>query len=368
MSIQMVDLKGQYLKISNEINDSIQEVIDSTAFINGPKVKEFAQNLEAYVGVKHVIPCANGTDALQVAFMALDLNPGDEVIVPCFTYVATAEVIALLGLVPILVDVDPKTFQIDTRAFESAITDKTKAVVPVHLFGQCADMETILSISNQHNIYVVEDTAQAIGAHYTLGSETRGAGTMGHFGTTSFFPSKNLGCYGDGGAIFTNDDALAEKARMICNHGQKKKYHHSVVGVNSRLDTIQAAVLDVKLKYLDEYNAARQKVAEVYDAAFANHPALEIPFRDIKSTHVFHQYTLKINGLDRDHLKQHLADNGIPSMVYYPVPLNRQEAYKRVGNFPITDDLCTRVLSLPMSTELTINQQQKVIETLLNFA
>ena len=368
MSIQMVDLKGQYLKISNEINEAIQEVIDSTAFINGPRVKQFAQNLESYVGVRHVIPCANGTDALQVAFMALNLKPGDEVIVPCFTYVATAEVIALLGLVPVLVDVDPKTFQIDTKAFESAITPKTKAVVPVHLFGQCADMETILSICKQHNIYVVEDTAQAIGAHYTLNGEVRGAGTMGHFGTTSFFPSKNLGCYGDGGAIFTNDDDLAEKARMICNHGQKKKYFHSVVGVNSRLDTIQAAILDVKLKYLDEYNTARQQVADRYDEAFANHPALEIPLRDSKSTHVFHQYTLKINDLDRDALKQHLADNGIPSMVYYPVPLNEQEAYKGVGNFPVTDDLCTRVLSLPMSTELTIDQQQKVIETLLNFA
>jgi UDP-2-acetamido-2-deoxy-ribo-hexuluronate aminotransferase len=316
MSIQMVDLKGQYLKISNEINEAIQEVIDSTTFINGPRVKQFAQNLESYVGVKHVIPCANGTDALQVAFMALNLKPGDEVIVPCFTYVATAEVIALLGLVPVLVDVDSKTFQIDTTAFESAITAKTKAVVPVHLFGQCADMETILSICKQHNIYVVEDTAQAIGANYTLNGEVRGAGTMGHFGTTSFFPSKNLGCYGDGGAIFTNDDDLAEKARMICNHGQKKKYYHSVVGVNSRLDTVQAAILDVKLKYLDEYSAARQQVANRYDEAFANHPALEIPYRDLKSTHVFHQYTLKINDLNRDALKQHLADNGIPSMVY----------------------------------------------------
>jgi dTDP-4-amino-4,6-dideoxygalactose transaminase len=364
----MVDLKGQYLKISNEINEAIQEVIDSTTFINGPRVKQFAQNLESYVGVKHVIPCANGTDALQVAFMALNLKPGDEVIVPCFTYVATAEVIALLGLVPVLVDVDSKTFQIDTTAFESAITAKTKAVVPVHLFGQCADMETILSICKQHNIYVVEDTAQAIGANYTLNGEVRGAGTMGHFGTTSFFPSKNLGCYGDGGAIFTNDDDLAEKARMICNHGQKKKYYHSVVGVNSRLDTVQAAILDVKLKYLDEYSAARQQVANRYDEAFANHPALEIPYRDLKSTHVFHQYTLKIHDLNRDALKQHLADNGIPSMVYYPVPLNEQEAYKGVGNFPVTDDLCTRVLSLPMSTELTIDQQQKVIETLLNFA
>ncbi len=368
MSIQMVDLKGQYLKINDEINEAIQTVLDSTIFINGPQVKSFAANLQSYLNVKHVIPCANGTDALQVAFMALDLRPGDEVIVPCFTYVATAEVIALLGLKPVLVDVDPNTFQIDIAAFEAAITDKTKAVVPVHLFGQCADMESILPIAKKHSIFVVEDTAQAIGAKYTFDNgQAHSAGCMGDFGTTSFFPSKNLGCYGDGGAIFTNNDDLASKARMICNHGQKKKYHHSVVGVNSRLDTIQAAILDVKLKYLDTYSAARQQVAARYDEAFGNHEAFEIPQRDPKSSHVFHQYTLKINGLDRDALKEHLANNGVPSMVYYPVPLNEQEAYKGVGKFPVTYDLCSRVLSLPMSTELTENQIHTIIETTLKF-
>lgn len=368
MSIQMVDLKGQYLKINDEINEAIQTVLDSTNFINGPQVKSFAKNLETYLGVKHVIPCANGTDALQVAFMALDLKPGDEVIVPCFTYVATAEVIALLGLNPILVDVDPSTFQIDIKHFEAAITNKTKAVVPVHLFGQCADMESVLAVAKKHSIYVVEDTAQAIGATYTFNNgESFSAGCMGDFGTTSFFPSKNLGCYGDGGAIFTNNDDLAIKARMICNHGQKKKYHHSVVGVNSRLDTIQAAILDVKLKYLDAYSSARQEVASRYDAAFGNHINFEIPKRDPQSTHVFHQYTLKINGLSRDLLKEHLANNGVPSMVYYPVPLNEQEAYKGVGNFPVTNDLCSRVLSLPMSTELTNSQLDTIIETTLKF-
>ena len=368
MSIQMVDLKGQYLKINDEINAAIQNVLDSTSFINGPQVKSFANNLQSYLNVKHVIPCANGTDALQVAFMALDLKPGDEVIVPCFTYVATAEVIALLGLKPVLVDVDPNTFQIDIDALESAITAKTKAVVPVHLFGQCADMESVMSIAKKHGIYVVEDTAQAIGSQYTFDNrDSFAAGCIGDFGTTSFFPSKNLGCYGDGGAIFTNDDDLAVKARMICNHGQKKKYHHSVVGINSRLDTIQAAILDVKLKYLDTYSGARQHVAARYDEAFQNHNAFDIPVRDPKSSHVFHQYTLKINGLDRDALKQHLAAHDIPSMVYYPVPLNEQEAYKGVGKFPVTYDLCSRVLSLPMSTELTENQINTIIETTLKF-
>lgn len=364
----MVDLKGQYLQIKDEINEAIQSVIDSTSFINGPHVKRFAENLQSYLGVKHVIPCANGTDALQVAFMALDLKPGDEVIVPCFTYVATAEVIALLGLQPVLVDVNPDTFQIDVQAMEAAITPKTKAVVPVHLFGQCADMESVMNVAKKHSIYVVEDTAQAIGATYRYSSgETVSAGCMGDFGTTSFFPSKNLGCYGDGGAIFTNNDDLAQKARMICNHGQKKKYHHSVVGVNSRLDTIQAAILDVKLTYLDQYSSARQQVAARYDDAFKNHKAFEIPKRDPKSTHVFHQYTLKINGLNRDALKEHLSKHGVPSMVYYPVPLNEQEAYKGVGNYPVTADLCSRVLSLPMSTELTEDQLQTIIETTLKF-
>lgn len=368
MSIQMVDLQGQYLKIKGEIDTAIQAVLDSSAFINGPQVREFAEQLQNYLNVKHVIPCANGTDALQAAFMALDLQPGDEVIVPCFTYVATAEVIALLGLKPVLVDVYPDTFQMDCEQFEKCITPKTKAVVPVHLFGQCANMDAVMAIANKHNLYVIEDTAQAIGAKYTSHTgEVKSAGCIGHIGTTSFFPSKNLGCFGDGGAIFTNDDELAAKLKMICNHGQPKKYHHKIVGINSRLDTLQAAILQVKLKYLDEYSAARNAVAQRYDEAFKNDERFEIPNRDPQSTHVFHQYTLKINNLDRDHVKEYLAKNDIPSMVYYPIPLNEQEAYLQVGKFPITQDLCSRVLSLPMSTELDESQLNKIVETLLNY-
>lgn len=369
MSIQMVDLRGQYLKIEDEIKTAIQQVIDSTAFINGPMVREFAQNLQEHLGIQHVIPCANGTDALQIAFMALDLKPGDEVIVPCFTYVATAEVIALLGLKPVLVDVDPNTFQVDPDLVEKAITPKTKAIVPVHLFGQCADMNRLMELAEKHNLYVVEDTAQAIGAIYhTADGSVKPAGGIGHIGTTSFFPSKNLGCYGDGGAIFTNDDALAANIRMIANHGQKKKYHHSVVGVNSRLDSIQAAVLNVKLKYLDSYTAARNRVADFYDQALAGDDRFEIPERALNSSHVFHQYTLKLNGVNRDELRAYLSDHGIPSMVYYPLPLNKQEAYRSDKVFPVTNDLCNRVLSLPMSTELTNEQLELITKTLLNFS
>ncbi len=368
MSIQMVDLKGQYLKIKDEVDAAIQDVIDSTAFINGTPVKEFASNLAQYLSVKHVIPCGNGTDALQVSLMALDLKPGDEVIVPCFTYAATAEVIALLGLTPVLVDVDPDTFQVNVAEIEKHISPKTKAIVPVHLFGQCADMEAILVLANEHNIAVVEDNAQAFGATYTFSDGSRvSAGCMGHLGTTSFFPSKNLGCYGDGGAIFTNDDQLAEKARMICNHGQKKKYHHSMVGVNSRLDSIQAAVLNVKLNYLDTYASHRNYVADYYDRVLGNDSRFTIPKRMNNSSHVFHQYTLKLNHLDRAELQEHLKKSGIPSTVYYPVPLNEQEAYKSVGSYPITQDLCTRVLSLPMSTELTDEQLELITNTLVNF-
>jgi dTDP-4-amino-4,6-dideoxygalactose transaminase len=364
----MVDLKGQYLKIKDEVDAAIQDVINSTAFINGAAVKEFAANLAEYLRVKHVIPCANGTDALQVSLMALDLQPGDEVIVPCFTYVATAEVIALLGLKPVMVDVDPDTFQVDIAEIEKHITAQTKAIVPVHLFGQCSDMEAIMKLAEKHNIAVVEDTAQAIGAKYTFSDgKTVSAGCIGHFGTTSFFPSKNLGCYGDGGAIFTNDDELAEKARMICNHGQKKKYYHSVVGVNSRLDSIQAAILNIKLKHLDTYASHRNYVADYYDRVLGNDPRFTIPKRVENSSHVFHQYTLKLNNLDRSEVQNHLKNSGIPSMVYYPVPLNEQEAYKSVGSYPVTQDLCTRVLSLPISTELTEAQLELITNTLVNF-
>ncbi len=369
MSIQMVDLKGQYLKIKNEIDSAMQEVLNSSAFINGSPVRDFSDNLANYLEVNHVIPCANGTDALQVAFMALGLQTGDEVIVPCFTYVATAEVIALLGLKPILVDVRLDTFEVDVAEIEKNITSKTKAIVPVHLFGQCADMDKIMAVAEKHNLYVVEDAAQAIGAKYTLANgQTKSAGCIGHIGTTSFFPSKNLGCYGDGGAIFTNDADLAEKIRIICNHGQKKKYYHSVIGVNSRLDSLQAAVLNIKLKHLDEYSAARNVVADFYDKAFADDKRFTTPVRVENSTHVFHQYTLILNDVNRENLKEYLSSHGIPSMIYYPVPLNEQEAYKTVGNFPITQDLCSRVLALPISTEMSTDQLELITQTVLNFS
>ena len=366
MNIPMVDLKTQYHRVKNEIDRAILDVVENTAFINGPAVKEFQTGLENYMHVKHVVNCANGTDALQIAMMALDLKPGDEVITTSFTFVATVEVIALLQLTPVLVDALPGTYNIDPVALEKAITPKTKAIVPVHLFGQCADMESIMAIANKHNLYVIEDNCQAIGAYYTFSDGTRKqAGTMGHVGTTSFFPSKNLGCYGDGGAMFTNDDALAEKLRMISNHGMKVRYYHDSIGVNSRLDTIQAAVLNVKLAQLDTYIANRQRAAAYYDHAFANHPNITIPARDPKSTHVFHQYTLVLKGVDRAAFQAKLQEKGIASMVYYPVPMHMQKAYTdsryKEGDFPVTEELSNNVMSLPMHTELTEEQLAYIV-------
>ncbi|MDP1802824.1 MAG: DegT/DnrJ/EryC1/StrS family aminotransferase [Bacteroidota bacterium] len=366
----MVDLKGQYEKIKSEVDKGIQEVLNTTAFINGPAVKEFQADLEAYLKVKHVIPCANGTDALQIAMMALGLKPGDEVITASFTYVATAEVIGLLGLTPVLVDVYPDTFDIDIEAIERNITPKTKAIVPVHLFGQCADMERIMAIAKKHNLYVIEDVAQAIGADYIFSDGKKAkAGTIGTIGCTSFFPSKNLGCYGDGGAMYTNDDELAKKMKMVAHHGQSVQYVHDVLGVNSRLDTIQAAVLKVKLKHLDEYAAARNKVAEYYDKAFANNTKLKTPVRTKKSNHVFHQYTLQLNGVDRTKLREQLAEKGIPAMIYYPIPLHMQNAFKsdrfKQGDFPVTEKLCACVLSLPMHTELDGETLKYITDTVL---
>jgi len=366
MNIPMVDLKTQYHRVKNEIDRAILDVVENTAFINGPAVKEFQTGLENYMHVKHVVNCANGTDALQIAMMALDLKPGDEVITTSFTFVATVEVIALLQLTPVLVDALPGTYNIDPVAMEKAITPKTKAIVPVHLFGQCADMESIMAIANKHNLYVIEDNCQAVGAYYTFSDGTRKqAGTMGHVGTTSFFPSKNLGCYGDGGAMFTNDDALAEKLRMISNHGMKVRYYHDSIGVNSRLDTIQAAVLNVKLGQLDTYIVNRQRAAAYYDHAFANHPNITIPARDPKSTHVFHQYTLVLKGVDRAALQAKLQEKGIASMVYYPVPMHMQKAYAdaryKEGDFPVTEELSNNVMSLPMHTELTEEQLAYIV-------
>lgn len=370
--INMVDLKGQYAKIKNEIDKRVMDVIESTAFINGPEVKTFQQNLEKYLGVNHVIPCANGTDALQVAMMALDLKPGDEVITASFTFIATAEVIALLGLKPVLVDVNPETFNIDPAAIRKAITPQTKAIVPVHLFGQVAEMEEIMAIAKEYNLFVIEDNAQAIGAEYTFtDGKKKKAGTIGHIGCTSFFPSKNLGCYGDGGAIFTNDDVLAEKLRIVVNHGMKIRYYHDLIGVNSRLDSIQAAILDVKLRHLDEYAEARNRAANYYDKAFSQSNKLRIPGRYNKSNHVFHQYTLVTNGVDRIALQQYLAEKGIPMMIYYPVPLHMQKAYidarYKEGDFPVTEFLCEKVISLPMHTELDEEQLHFITQSVLDF-
>lgn len=368
----MVDLKGQYQKIKPEVDAAIQSVIDSTSFINGQAVKDFAANLEKYLGVKHVIPCGNGTDALQIAMMALKLKPGDEVIVPAFTYVATAEVIGLLGLTPVMVDVNPKTFTVERQNIVKAITANTKAIVPVHLFGQSCDMEPILKLAKEQGLYVIEDNAQAIGAEYTF-SDGRKAktGTMGTIGCTSFFPSKNLGCYGDGGALCTNDDALAERIRMVANHGQKKKYYHSVIGCNSRLDTIQAAILDIKLKHLDEYGKARHDAAAYYTENLKDVKGIEIPFEAENSTHVYHQYTLKVLDGKRDALKKHLEDNGIPSMIYYPLPLQEQEAFQFITRTAESLDnakkLSDSVLSLPMHTELTGKEQDFIIDKIRKF-
>jgi dTDP-4-amino-4,6-dideoxygalactose transaminase len=363
--IQMVDLQSQYQKIKVEVDRGIQEVIDSAAFIKGAAVSRFEQNLASYTGAKHVIPVGNGTDALQIALMALGLKPGDEVITPTFTFIATAEVVALLGLKPVLVDVDWDTMNISLEAVRRAITDKTKAIVPVHLFGQCADMEGLLELAKEKGLYIVEDACQAIGSKYQFSDGvTKQAGTMGDIGCTSFFPSKNLGCYGDGGAIFTNDDALAGKMRAIANHGMVVRYYHEMVGVNSRLDSIQAAILDVKLQYLDEYIAARQKTAAYYDKAFEGKDWLLTPVCSNRSTHVYHQYTLRLMGVDRDALRVALAEKGIPAMVYYPVPLHLQEAYKDArygeGAFPVAERLAECVLSLPMHTELDEEQLEYI--------
>ena len=370
--IMMVDLKDQYELIKTEVNTAIMSVIDSTTFINGPAVTKFQKNLEAYLNVKHVIPCANGTDALQVCMMVLDLKPGDEVITTSFTFIATAEVIALLGLTPVLVDVLPDTFNIDPKAIERAITPKTKAIVPVHLFGQVADMEKIMEIADKHKLHVIEDNCQAIGADYIFKDGTKKkAGTISILGCTSFFPSKNLGCYGDGGAIFTNDDELAIKLRQIVNHGMTVRYYHDMIGVNSRLDSIQAAILDIKLARLEVYAANRNKAALFYDHAFANHPKLQIPFRSKNSTHVFHQYTLITKDLDRFKLQDFLNNKGIPAMIYYPVPLHMQKAYLdpryKEGDFPVTEMLCKSVISLPMHTELDEVQLQFITTSVLEF-
>ncbi|ULQ58176.1 DegT/DnrJ/EryC1/StrS family aminotransferase [Flavihumibacter rivuli] len=370
--IQMVDLKQQYLKIKPEVDAAIHAVLDSVAFINGKAVQDFAASLANYLGSKHVIPCANGTDALQIAMMALDLQPGDEVITPSFTYIATTEVVALLRLKPVFVDVDPKTFCMDPAALEKAITPKTKAIVPVHLYGQAANMEAIMAIANKHAIPVIEDNAQAIGSDfYFSDGAVKKTGTIGTIGCTSFFPSKNLGCYGDGGAICTNDDELAARIRMIANHGQSKRYYHDLVGCNSRLDSIQAAVLNVKLPLLDSYIEARRKAADFYDKAFANHPRITVPYRDQNNKHVFHQYTLVLEGVDRDGLNQYLADKQVPSMIYYPVPAHRQQMFESYGgsefNLPTTDWLTERVISLPMHTELDEEQLNYIVGNVLEY-
>ena len=370
--IQMVDLRSQYLNIKDEIDKAIHEVIDSCAFINGPAVTAFQKDLEKYLGIKYVIPCANGTDALQVSMMALGLQPGDEVITTSFTFIATAEVIALLHLTPVLVDVDPDTFNIDPEAVERAITSKTRAIVPVHLFGQCAPMEEIMKIALKHKLFVIEDNCQAIGADYIFSDGSRKkAGTIGQIGCTSFFPSKNLGCYGDGGAIFTNDDELAKQLRVVVNHGMAVRYYHDYVGVNSRLDSIQAAILKIKLQYLDRYAAKRRAAADHYDKAFKGNPKLKIPARYSRSNHVFHQYTLVTNDIDRAALIAFLNSKEIPAMIYYPVPLHLQKAYLdpryKPGDFPVTEHLSDSVVSLPMHTELDEEQLQHITRTVLEF-
>ena len=376
----MVDLKGQYADIKQEVDSSIQEIIDNTAFINGPKVHQFQKNLENYLGVKHVIPCANGTDALQIAMMGLGLEQGDEVITADFTFAATVEVIALLKLTPVLVDVDPDNFNIDIDAIKKAITPKTKAIVPVHLFGQCANMKAIMQIAKEHNLYVIEDNAQAIGANYTYQDGTKAkAGTIGHVASTSFFPSKNLGCYGDGGAIFTNDDDLAHTIRGIVNHGMYERYHHDVVGVNSRLDSIQAAVLDAKLPHLDNYNQARRDAARKYNAALKDVPQITLPktvnncegICDTCDCHVFHQYTLKLENVDRDALVKYLNSHDIPCGVYYPIPLHKQKAYQdsryNEADFTVTNQLVQQVISLPMHTELEDDQIEFITSKIKEF-
>jgi len=371
-NIQMVDLKGQYNKIKNQIDTAVIKTIESTSFINGPVVKEFSNSLAEYLDVKHVIPCANGTDALQIALMALSLKPGDEVICPSFTYVATAEVISLLGLTPVMADVDPDTFNITAELIKPLITSNTKAIVPVHLYGQSCDMEEIMDLANEFDLYVIEDNAQAIGAKYTFSDgSVKNTGTIGHIGTTSFFPSKNLGCYGDGGAMFTNDDEIAKNLKMIANHGQEAKYYHKVTGCNSRLDSIQAAILNIKLKYLDDYSASRNKMAEEYDRGFLKIPELSVPKRQSNSTHVFHQYTLKVKSELRSKLINYLQASNIPVMIYYPVPLYKQEAFNNyvVDGFYIknVEELCATVFSLPIHTEIENSSQGFIIQKVKDF-
>ena len=364
----MVDTHTQYQKIKTEVDQAVIGVLESSAFINGKPVQTFASNLSAYLGVKHTIPCGNGTDALQIAMMALGLQPGDEVITPSFTYIATTEVIALLRLTPVFVEVDPETFCIDPAAIEKAITPRTRAIVPVHLYGQAAPMEEIMAIAAKNNLYVIEDNAQALGADYTFSDGVKKkTGTIGHIGCTSFYPSKNLGAYGDGGAIFTNDDELARQLKMIANHGQSRRYYHDVVGCNSRLDTIQAVVLDIKLSHLDEYATARRAAADFYDQAFRGNDKIRVPARAPWSHHVFHQYTLVLEGIDRDALSQYLAEKGIPSMIYYPVPGHRQKMFEQSGipakEMPVTDWLTSRVISLPIHTELDQEQLEYITRT-----
>lgn len=368
--IKMVDLQSQYLRIKPEIDSAIQNVLNTTAFIQGPQVGDFANDLKNYTGAKFVIPCANGTDALQIAMMALGFKPGDEIILPVHTYVATAEVIALLGLIPVFVDVDEQTFNIDINQLESKITSRTVGIVPVHLYGQCADMEAILRIATKHNLHVIEDAAQALSAEYIFSNGVRKkAGTMGVIGTTSFFPSKNLGCFGDGGAIFTNDAALAEKIKMIANHGQKIKYQHDSIGVNSRLDTLQAAVLKVKLRYLDEYTSNRNTAAAFYDKELANIPGVKIPVKSQYATHVYHQYTLKVD--KRDELKAFLEGKAIPTMIYYPIPLHFQKAYQQPkfgeGSFPVSEKLSKTVISLPIHTEMKTEELDFICQAIKTF-
>jgi len=364
-NLPMVDLQGQYQKIKDEINLAMQQTLESCYFIGGPQVNSFARKLEAYLDVKHVIPCGNGTDALQIALMALDLQPGDEVITTPFTFAATAEVIALLKLTPVFVDIHPDTFNIDETKLEAAITDKTRCIIPVHLFGQVAHMEPLMAIAKKHHLFVVEDNAQAIGANYTFSNgQSQKAGTIANIGTTSFFPSKNLGAFGDGGALFTNDDKLAEKIKMIANHGMKTRYYHDEIGLNSRLDAIQAAVLEVKLRYLDQYNTLRKEAADRYNHLFEGISAVTVPFEASYCNHVYHQYTLKVNG-DRDEIKNKLFEQGISSAIYYPVPLHLQKAYKpygfKEGDYPITEELARKVLSLPIHTELNATIQQFIV-------
>ena len=370
--IEMVDLKGQYLRIKTEIDSAINEVIENTAFINGKHVETFSENLKTYLGANYVVPCANGTDALQVALMALNLKTGDEVIVPSFTFIASAEVIGLLGLRPVMVDVDYDNFNVTAKNIEKAITVNTKAIIPVHLFGGAAQMEEIMLLAKKYDLYVVEDNAQALGADYIFDSGKRQKlGTIGHIGCTSFFPSKNLGCYGDGGAVFTNDETLAKRIKMICNHGSTVKYHHEVLGVNSRLDTLQAAILDVKLKYLNTFNKLRYEAAQRYSYAFKDISGIITPKESTFSTHVYHQYTLKVLDGKRDELKEFLAKHGIPAMVYYPIPLHKQEAFLQIahqsGDMSVAEKLCDEVLSLPMHTELDLSTIAFIISNVMSF-